>query len=124
MKIQLTIAGATVDGELYDHPVAHQLAGMLPITLAVDDFNQVEKVARLPQPLTLDGVPDADEPAPGEIGYHAPTQSLVLYYDRPGRWPGLVRMGRFSYDLDELRALPDGTRIEIAAAYAAAPSTR
>lgn len=116
MKIELTINDATIEGELYDHPVARELAEMLPLTLTFDDFNQVEKVARLDQPLTLNGVPEAQAPAPGEIGYYAPTQGLVLYYSSPGRWPGLVRIGRFSYDLDSLRDLPDGSRIEIAAA--------
>ena len=115
MKIQLTIDGAPVEGELYDQPVAHQLAEILPLALDFDDFNQVEKVARLHKPLTLRGVPDADEPQPGEIGYYAPTQNLVLYYETPGRWPGLVRMGTLSYDLNSLRDLPDGSRIEITA---------
>lgn len=116
MKIELTINDTPIEGELYDHPVARELAEMLPLTLTFNDFNQVEKVARLDHPLTLTGVPDADAPAPGEIGYYAPTQSLVLYYERPGGWPGLVRMGYFTYDLSSLRDLPDGSRIEIAAA--------
>lgn len=81
-----------------------------------DDFNQVEKVAPLGRSLTLRGVPHADAPEPGEIGYYAPTHGLVLYYASRGRWPGLVRVGRFGYDLDALRQLPDGTRIRIAAA--------
>jgi hypothetical protein len=113
MEIELAIGDAHVEGELYDHPVARELAAALPLTLVFKDFNQVEKVASLGRRLTLRGVPDADAPEPGEIGYYAPSQSLVLYYERPGRWPGLVRMGRFSYDLDVLRDLPDGSRIRI-----------
>lgn len=113
MKIQLTIDGSPVAAELYDHPVAHELAQLLPLDLEFNDFNQQEKVATLGGPLELRGVPDADAPKPGEIGYYAPTQGLVLFYGSPGKWPGLVRMGRFSYDLGALRALPDGTRIHI-----------
>lgn len=116
MKIELIIDDARVGAELYDHPVASELVKALPLNLVFNDFNQVEKVATLDSPLTLHGVPDADAPEPGEIGYYAPTQGLVLYYGSPGRWPGLVRMGRFSYDLDTLQALPDGTRIHIAPA--------
>ncbi|WP_238165469.1 cyclophilin-like fold protein [Kribbella caucasensis] len=110
------IGGTNAKGELFDHPVAHELAAMLPLSLVFEDFNQVEKVARLARPLTLRGVPGADAPMPGEIGYYAPSQGLVLYYGRVGRWPGLVRMGRFTYDLQALRDLPDGTRIQITAA--------
>ena len=113
MNIDLTIDGRTVSGELFDNPVAQQLGDLLPLTLAFDDFNDVEKVARLKRELALDGVPEADEPRPGEIAYYAPLQTLVLYYGSPGRWPGLVRVGRFDFDLEALGALPDGTVISI-----------
>jgi len=115
MQIELTINDTLVTGDLYDHPVARELFDLLPLELVFNDFNQVEKVASLGRSLTLRGVPSADAPGPGEIGYYAPSQGLVLYYDSPGRWPGLVVMGRFEYDLDALRALPNGTRIRIAA---------
>ncbi|WP_017579918.1 cyclophilin-like fold protein [Nocardiopsis valliformis] len=113
MKIELAVNGTRVKGELYDHPVAREFADLLPLELVFEDFNQVEKVAPLGRSLTLRGVPDADSPRPGEIGYHAPSQGFVLYYGSPGRWPGLVRMGRFDYDLDVLRDLPDGIRIRV-----------
>lgn len=113
MRITLTIKDTDVEAELYDHPVAAELAERLPLDLAFNDFNRVEKVATLDRPLTMRGVPDADAPSPGEIGYHDPSRGLVLYYGSPGRWPGLVRMGRFDYDLDLLRSLADGSRIHI-----------
>lgn len=118
MKLELMINDTLVEAELYDHPVAGELAERLPLTLVFNDFNQVEKVAHLDHPLTLLGVPEADAPAPGEIGYHAPTQGLVLYYGSPGRWPGLVRMGCCTYDLNFLRELSEGSRIKIAKAGA------
>ncbi|WP_223168131.1 cyclophilin-like fold protein [Nonomuraea sp. SYSU D8015] len=103
------------NGELFDHPVSHEFATMLPLTLAFADFNKVERVARLARPLALRGVPDADQPRPDEIGYYAPAQSLVLYYSHVGRWPGLVRMGSFAYYRDALRALLDGVAVHVAA---------
>jgi hypothetical protein len=116
MRIQLTLGQHHATGDLFDHPVAREFATMLPLTLEFADFNKVEKVARLPRPLAVRGVPDADAPQPGEIGYYAPAQSLVLYYGHVGRWPGLVRMGSFTYEMDALRALPDGVAVHIAAA--------
>jgi hypothetical protein len=114
MRIQLTIGGELISGELFDHPVAREFATMLPVTLTFQDYNAVEKLAPLGRALTLDGVPESDAPEPGEIGYHAPSRSLVLYYDHPGRWPGLVRMGRFTCDLDVLRQIRDGATVRIA----------
>jgi hypothetical protein len=116
VKITLGIGNHRVAGELYDNPVADQVAELLPFEAAFDDFHDQEKLTRLSRALDVDGVPRADEPRPGEIGYYAPNSSLVLYYASPGRWPGLVRVGRFDHPLDQLRALPDGTRISIAAA--------
>lgn len=116
MKITLRIGNDLVAGELYDNPVADQVGGLLPFEAAFDDFHDQEKLTRLPHALDVGGVPSADEPRPGEIGYYAPGSSLVLYYADPGRWPGLVRVGRFDLPLERLRALPDGTRISIAAA--------
>lgn len=113
MKIELTVDDGPIEAELYSHPVAVELGELLPLDLVFNDFNGVEKVADLGHSLTLRGVPDADAPQPGEIGYYAPTRGLVLYYGNPGSWPGLVRLGSFNYDLDALRQLPDGTTIHI-----------
>lgn len=118
MKITLRIGDDLAAGELYDNPVAHQIAELLPFEAAYDDFHAQEKLTRLPRALDVSAVLHADEPRPGEIGYYAPGSSLVLYYAAPGRWPGLVRVGRFDLPLERLRALSDGTRIAIAPATA------
>lgn len=116
MKITLSIGDdLIVTAELYDNPVAEQVAGLLPFEARFNDFHEQEKLTRLPRALDVSGVPRTDEPGPGEIGYYAPGSSLVLYYASPGRWPGLVRIGRFDLPLARLRMLPDGTRIAIAA---------
>src|SRR5215212_9265356 len=121
VKITLRIGDDLVAGELYHNPVADQIAELLPFEARFNDFHDQEKLAPLGRTLSLHGVPRADEPRPGEIGYYAPGADLVLYYASPGRWPGLVRVGRFDHPLDDLRALPDGTRIAIAAAEKAGP---
>jgi len=115
MKIILNIDGHVVTGELYNNPVADQVAELLPLDTEFDDFHDQEKLTRLPGTLDVSGVPRSDEPQPGEIGYYAPGSALVLYYASPGRWPGLVRIGRFDLPPDRLRALPDKTRIAITA---------
>lgn len=113
-RIELTIDGQTVEGQLYDNPVAEQLAQLFPLELSFRDFNAVEKLALLLERIELRGVPGADKPEAGEIGFYAPGNTLVLYYESPGRWPGLVRVGRFDFDLSALRDLPDGTQIGFA----------
>ena len=53
---------------LAGNPTAQDLASQLPLTLTIRDFNDVEKIAALPRPLTTDGVPASDDPDINEIG--------------------------------------------------------
>lgn len=93
--IRITIAGQTITAQLSDNPTALDLAGQLPITLSFTDLNQLEKISKLPQPLTTDGVPEDADPQVGDLGYYAPSQDLVLYYGDVGYYSGIVRIGRF-----------------------------
>ena len=113
MRLRFNFPNGEFGGELYSNPVAEDLAGQLPLKIAFSDYNGVEKVANLPRPLRVEGVPSSAEPEPGEISYYAPAEVVVLYYGHVGRWPGIIRIGRFDLDLDELRDLPDGTPVRI-----------
>jgi hypothetical protein len=91
--VVLTIGDTPVRGELWDNPAARDLAARLPLTLDFSDYNAVEKIARLDQALTMDGMPAGDDPNPGEIGWYAPSGDLVLYYGDVGFWNGIARLG-------------------------------
>ncbi|HSU37279.1 MAG TPA: cyclophilin-like fold protein [Propionibacteriaceae bacterium] len=82
--VRITVADQTITAQLADNPTAHDLIDQLPLTLAFADFNHVEKVAELPRPLTMDGVPAGDDPDINDIGYYAPSRSLVFYYGDVG----------------------------------------
>jgi hypothetical protein len=112
--VRITIADQTITAQLADNPTAQDLTDQLPLTLTFQDFNRVEKVAELPRPLTLDGVPAGDDPDINDIGYYAPSRSLVFYYGDVGYWNGIVRIGRFSdQDMDLIERQPDGREITI-----------
>jgi hypothetical protein len=70
--IRITVADQTITTELADNPTAQDLASQLPLTLSFNDFNHVEKIAELPRPLTMYGVPPGDDPDINDIGYYAP----------------------------------------------------
>jgi hypothetical protein len=93
--IRIIIGGQSVTAQLADNPTARDLAGQLPITSSFRDLNQVEKIAKLPRPLTRDGAPDGDDPEIGDLGYYAPSQDLVIYYGDVGYWDGIIRIGHF-----------------------------
>jgi hypothetical protein len=89
--ITIRIGDAVLDGRLSDNPTAQDLIAQLPLTLEFRDLNGVEKIARLPRELTMDGVPEGDDPEPQDIGYYAPSNDLVFYYEDVGYFDGIVR---------------------------------
>jgi hypothetical protein len=112
--IRITIANRPINARLTDNPTAQDLADQLPLTLTFSDFNGAEKIAELPRPLTMDGVPEGDDPDIADIGYYAPSDDLVLYYGDVGYWNGIVRIGRFNADdLDFIKGQPDRFQVTI-----------
>ena len=72
------------------------------------DHGGVEKTGLLPQPLSLDGQPDGADPDPGDLGYYAPGNDLVLYYGDQSYFPGIVVLGRLDDDAAEQISAIDG----------------
>lgn len=100
--ITIQIDGRTVNGSLSGNATARSLIDQFPLTLSFTDFGGQEKHAELPAPLSLDGVPAGDDADPLTIGYYAPGQTLVLYYEPVGHFTGIVRIGHFE-DLAAIR---------------------
>jgi hypothetical protein len=113
--ISIQIDGETVTGTLSGNAAARSLIGQLPLTLSFSDHGGQEKIAELPAPLSLDGVPAGDDAEPLTIGYYAPDQALVLYYEHVGYFPGIVRIGTFE-DLASIRDRTGGFTARLALA--------
>jgi hypothetical protein len=101
--ITIGIGDTVLDARLWDNPTSRDLIAQLPLTLEFRDLNNVEKIARLPRELTMDGVPEGDDPEPQDIGYYAPSGDLVLYYGDVGYWDGIVRLGTVVGDMQAIR---------------------
>lgn len=93
--VSITVNGTTVHGLLDDNPATASLLEQLPLDLTFSDFGGQEKLAQLPAPLVLNGMPAGSGAQPGTIGYYAPDQVLVLYYDTVGYFAGIVPLGTF-----------------------------
>jgi hypothetical protein len=112
--IRLTVAGQQLRAQLIGNPTAEDLARQLPLTLTFRDLNGVEKIAALPRALTMEGVPEGDDPAVADIGYYAPSNDLVLYYGDVGYWNGIVRIGRLDpANLELIAGQADGFEVTI-----------
>jgi hypothetical protein len=111
--ITMTTDGRVITATLHDNPAATALVEQLPLTLTFDDFNSVEKTARLPSPLPMQGMPEGDDPEIGDIGFWAPGGDLVLYYGDVGYWNGIARLGTFD-DVEAIATRPGPFTVTIA----------
>lgn len=93
MNIDIQVNGRTVVGTLNDSAASRDLLARLPLTLTLSDHGSVEKTGPLPAELSLDGAPPRADPNPGDIGYYAPGNDVVLYYGDQGEFPGIVILG-------------------------------
>jgi hypothetical protein len=116
VPVRLAFGSTTLNGRLNDTSTARALAAQLPLTLPFRDLMGQEKVAELPQVLPLTGVPESDDPVPGDIGYWVPDGRLVLYYGDVGNYSGIVRIGRIDGDLTILPGQNDGFEVTLARA--------
>jgi len=101
-QIRVIIGDTVLTGRLWDNATARDLAAQLPLTLTFSDYNELEKIASLPQKLSTDAMPAGDDPLPGEIGYYAPWGNLVFYYGDVGYFNGIMRIGQFDGSLDAI----------------------
>jgi hypothetical protein len=102
--IRVIIGNTVLTGRLWDNATARDLLAQLPLTLTFRDFNGVEKIARLPRKLSMDGVPAGDDPFPRDIGYYNPSGDLVFYYDDVDYFTGIVRLGQFDGGVDAIES--------------------
>lgn len=103
--ITLTVNGTTVTGVLNDNAASASLLAQMPLELSFADYGGQEKIADLPSPLALDGMPAGGSAVPGTIGYYAPDQALVLYYEPVGYFTGIIPLGTFT-DVATVRDAP------------------
>jgi hypothetical protein len=111
--IKITIGDKVITARLADNATAHDLAAQLPLTLTFRDLNQVEKIANLPRPLSMEGAPAGNDPEIRDIGYYAPSGDLVFYYGDVGYWNGIVRVGRFDTTMELIEHLDDNFQVTI-----------
>lgn len=102
VKVRIMFNGASMVATLYDNPSARDLAAMLPLALAIDDYSNNEKIAHLPRKLTGEGSGPFGNEAPGDICYYAPWGNLAFFYGSYRYSAGLIRLGRIDGDIAPL----------------------
>lgn len=114
-QVQMTAEGQTYIITLYETPAANALYEMLPLELNFEDYNNVEKIAYLPegQPLPTEEEPDSYDPSVGDLCLYAPWGNLSLFYQEFGYSSGLISLGRLEAGIEEIAAFPDGVIVTL-----------
>jgi hypothetical protein len=111
--IEITVDGQVVTGVLWDTAASASLIAQLPLTLTFADHAGSEKDSHLPQELSMEGMPEGDDPQPNDIGYYAPGGNLVFYYGDTGYWDGIARIGELTSDISPIQNQPEDFSVTI-----------
>ena len=113
MKIHLQIDGAIATATLGNNAAARDFVAQLPLSLTLQNYAEIERIATLPRKLSVDGAPAGITPKTGDINYYAPWGNLAIFGGDDAYARGLVRLGRVDTGLPALqRQGPLKVRIE------------
>ena len=86
--IRITIGDRTINAKLADNATAQDLVDQLPLTLTFRDFNHLEKITDLPRRLSMNGVPEGDDPDIGDSYFvRQPREGLRVEPEQRHREP-------------------------------------
>ncbi|WP_271585272.1 cyclophilin-like fold protein [Bradyrhizobium sp. CCBAU 45389] len=94
MQIRCVFDRHSFTATLLDNPSARDLAALLPLDLAIEDYSTNEKIAYLPRKLTENGSGPFTDEAPGDLCYFAPWGNLAFFHGNYRYSNGLIRLGR------------------------------
>jgi hypothetical protein len=112
MKIRLTFDGKAVEATLRDNATARDFLSLLPMTLALEDYNATEKIGHPPRKLSTAGAPAGVDPSVGDIAYYAPWGNLAIFYKDFGYSRGLISLGRIDSGVEAL-SVPGSLKVTI-----------
>lgn len=104
-RISMTINDQKLLIVLYDTPEAEALYNMLPMELNFEDYNNVEKIAYLPEELPVPNSSKAFDLDIGDLCLYAPWGNLSLFYQDFRLSNGLISLGKVESGMESIGAL-------------------
>lgn len=121
-KVRLTFGENEAMIRLVDNATTRDFVSRLPITQSFEDFNSIEKICRLPDALSVEGVEQGVDPIVADITLYVPWNTLVFYYKDFGYHKDLIPFGRVESGMDllETQAQDFTVTMELVTDFAAA----
>lgn len=103
MKMRVTDGTHTVVFELNGSPAAKSLHDQLPLTIAVENYSNDEKIF-YPKKLDTSKAINADAKK-GTLAYFSPWSDVVMFYRDFGSYRGLYELGQAVSGVDDIERL-------------------
>lgn len=79
MKIEIVVNSETATATLYDTPTGRDFASLLPLSLTLQDYADIERISDLPRRLSTAQAPEGMTPEAGDITFYAPWGNLAIF---------------------------------------------
>lgn len=111
MIIKVSANGKEIVFALNDTSVSHSFYEHLPLTVAVENYSNNEKIFQPPKKLDCSKAQEGACPV-GTIAYFSPWNNVCMYYGDMSRYPGLYVMGKAVSGTEQIRNITGKVKIE------------
>ncbi|QKO39866.1 hypothetical protein F0335_15640 [Serratia marcescens] len=99
MKIEIIVDGETATATLFDTPTGRDFASLLPLSLTLEDYADIERISNLPRRLSTAHAPDGMTPEAGDITFYTPWGNLAIFVQGRPYARSLIPLGKIDSGL-------------------------
>jgi hypothetical protein len=103
MKIEIVVDGETATATLFDTPTGRDFVSLLPLSLTLEDYADIERISNLPRRLSTAQSPEGMTPEPGDITFYAPWGNLAIFAQGRPYARSLIPVGKIDSGLSALQ---------------------
>lgn len=103
MKIEIVVNGETATATLYNTPTGRDFASLLPLSLTLQDYADIERISDLPRRLSTAQAPEGMTPQAGDITFYAPWGNLAVFVQGRPYARSLIPVGKVDSGLPALQ---------------------
>lgn len=103
MKVEIVVNGETATATLYDSPTGRDFASLLPLSLTLQDYADIERISDLPRRLSTAQAPEGMTPEAGDIAFYAPWGNLAIFVQGRPYARSLIPVGEIDSGLPALQ---------------------
>jgi hypothetical protein len=112
-RVRLTFSGGEAILALENNAAAQSLVELLPLTQEFEDFNGIEKICRLSDAISTDGVAKGIDPDVADVALYIPWNTLVFYYEDYGYNDNLIPIGHIESGMEQLTAMGERFTVKL-----------